>query len=191
MIERPVAILCAAPRSIYKQISGVEVYDRARDMRTFAGGMPVVAHPPCRVWSLFTRHQAKPEPGEAELGLLCADWLKREGGVLEQPAHSLLFEAGDLPGPGQRHGYLRTIAVWQCWWGYPMQKATWLCFSHLDLHSLVIPFRLHNPGFDRRRQQLMSKQQRSATCESLARWLVDAARRVSAATEGEEVPRET
>lgn len=112
-VVRPVAALCVAPNSGYKNMDAVECYDMARDVRTFTGGMPVVAHPPCRTWSAYTAHQAKAPPGEKELGLLCAEWLRREGGVLEHPAHSRLFEAARLPMPGQRLGDLYTMLVFQ------------------------------------------------------------------------------
>lgn len=178
-VVRPVAALCVAPNSGYKNMDAVECYDMARDVRTFTGGMPVVAHPPCRTWSAYTAHQAKAPPGEKELGLLCAEWLRREGGVLEHPAHSRLFEAARLPMPGQRLGELYTMLVWQAWWGYPMRKATWLCFSRVDVSKLLLPYRPHDSRSgegDRRRQQVMSKHQRAATCPALADWLVSAAR---------------
>lgn len=178
-----VAALCVAPNSVYKRLPGVDAYDKARDVRTFAGGMPVVAHPPCRAWSAYTRHQAKPEPGEAELGILCADWLRSEGGVLEHPAHSRLFAAAGLPAPGQRDGELFTVPVLQAWWGYPMRKATWLCLSRVDPADLEFPHVEHDSRAgigDRRRQQVMSKHQRAATTEAMALWLVDAARRAAA-----------
>lgn len=54
--DRTVAALCVAPNSLYKRLPGVEAYDHARDVRSFAGGMPVVAHPPCRAWSAYTAH---------------------------------------------------------------------------------------------------------------------------------------
>jgi len=54
-----VAVLCVSALSIYKGLPGVECYDPKRDVRTFAGGMPVVAHPPCRSWSALLR-----APGE-------------------------------------------------------------------------------------------------------------------------------
>lgn len=177
--ERTVAALCVAPNSGYKAMPGVECYDQARDVRSFPGGMPVVAHPPCRAWSAYTAHQAKPAPGEKELGLLCAEWLRREGGVLEHPAHSRLFEAARLPMPGQRLGDLFTVPVLQAWWGYPMRKATWLCFSRVDLQLLDFPHCEHDSRAgigDRRRQQVMSKHQRAATVPTLAEWLVSAAR---------------
>jgi len=179
--QRLVAALCVAPRSVYKVMPGVEAYDRARDVETFTGGMPVVAHPPCRAWSAYTAHQAKPSAGEREIGLLCAEWLRREGGVLEQPAHSRLFVAAGLPMPGDRIGDLQTMVVWQAWWGYPMRKATWLCFSRVDLSGVVVPYRLHDSRSgegDRRREQRMSKHQRAATCLPFATWLVSIARDV-------------
>lgn len=178
-VVRPVAALCVAPNSGYKGMPLVDCYDKARDVRSFAGGMPVVAHPPCRTWSAYTAHQAKAPPGEKELWLLCAEWLRCEGGVLEHPAHSRLFEAARLPMPGQRLGDLYTMLVWQAWWGYPMRKATWLCFSRVDVRELALPYRPHDSRSgegDRRRQQVMSKHQRAATVPSFASWLVAAAR---------------
>lgn len=179
MSLRTVAALCVSSNSIYKTMPGVEAYCKARDVRSFVGGMPVVAHPPCRAWSAYTAHQAKPEPGEKELGLLCAQWLKTCGGVLEHPAHSRLFKAAGLPDPGKRSGDLFTVPVLQAWWGYPMRKETWLCFSRVDHMALDFPYLEHDSRAglgDRRRQQVMSKNQRAATVEPLARWLVDAAR---------------
>lgn len=177
---RTVAAICVAPNSVYKALPGVDAYDKGRDARTYAGGMPIVAHPPCRSWSAYCAHQAKPEPGERELALWCVEQLRREGGVLEQPAHSRLWDAAGLPKPGQK---ARTpgpwsMEVWQAWWGYPMKKATWLCFFGIAPFDLPpVPLRLHDKGADRRRQQLMSKHQRAATTEPFALWLLDCARR--------------
>jgi len=60
-----------------------------------------------------------------------------------------------------------------------MRKATWLCFSRVDVSKLLLPYRPHDSRSgegDRRRQQVMSKHQRAATCPALADWLVSAAR---------------
>lgn len=35
-----------------------------------------------------------------ELGLWCAEQVRKWGGILEQPAHSRLWEAAGLPRPG-------------------------------------------------------------------------------------------
>lgn len=173
---RTVAVLCAARKSVYHGMPDVEVYDQARDARTFPGGMPIVAHPPCSGWSAMCRHQAKPEPGDMELGLWCADRLRECGGVLEQPAFSHLFAEAGLPYPGQAFGDVWTAEVWQAWWGYSMRKKTWLAFCRVDQSSVVFPMRLHPRGGDRRTEQVMSRQQRSATPLAFAEWLVAIAR---------------
>jgi hypothetical protein len=138
--------------------------------------MPIVAHPPCRAWSAFTSHQAKPLVGEKELGPLCVEHLKREGGILEHPAHSRLFASCDLPFPGEEKGDLWTAEVLQCWWGYPLQKRTWLCFSGISKKQVTFPFFLGPLPESRRRQQVMSKNQRAATHPSFAEWLITNAR---------------
>lgn len=172
------AVLCAAPNSVYKGMSGVDVYDMKRDARTYRGGAPIVAHPPCRSWSAFCAHQAKPDTGERELGVWVAEQVKRHGGVLEQPANSRLFAAAGLPlpTPAPRRG-LFSLEVWQYWWGYRTRKRTWLFFSGVDIDSVVMPFRLH-PRRDGEHDAFanMSKHQRSATPEAFAVWLIDCAR---------------
>ena len=174
-----IAALCVARNSIYKGLPGVDCYDLHRDVRTFDGNLPVVAHPPCRTWSAFTAHQAKAPAGEKDLGLLCAAWLRQCGGVLEHPAHCRLWAAARLPEPGTSSGDLWSVQVWQSWWGYSMKKATWLCFSKIQRDLVEFPYRLHEPRGDRRRQQVMSKNQRSATCPAFAGWLVDVAQKVT------------
>ena len=171
-----VAVLCCSPKSIYHSMAGVECYDIKRDVRTFAGGMPVVGHPPCRSWSAYCAHQAKPLPGEKELGPLCVAWLRECGGVLEHPAHSRLFDHCGLPKPGESHGDLWTAEVLQAWWNDTRTKTTWLCFSRIAPNVVQFPFALHSPSGDRRRWQLMSKAQRSATNPAMATWLVETAR---------------
>ena len=122
-----IAALCVSRVSIYKTLEGVDCFDIDRDVRTFAGGMPIVAHPPCRSWSAYCAHQAKPLPGEKELGLWCVDKLRECGGVLEHPAHSRLFDAAGMPKPGEpERGGLWSLAVDQSWWGDTRKKKTWI-----------------------------------------------------------------
>jgi len=167
-----VAVLCVAPNSTYHQMPNARCYDKHRNAMTFKGDRPVVAHPPCRAWSAYTAHQAKPEPGEKELGLACAAWLRTCGGVLEQPAHSRLFAAAGLPLPNESSGALWTIEVDQSWWGTPTAKRTWLCFSHVPRSGVRCPLTLRARGGDHRRWQLLSHAARSATPPAFAAWLL-------------------
>lgn len=175
-MSRTVSVLFAARNSVYKSLPCVDVYDRDRDALTFPGDTPIVAHPPCRAWSAYFRHQAKPEPGESDLGIWAAEQLRQCGGVLEQPAHSRLWSAAQLPLPGDGGDGLFSIAVWQKWWGYPTKKATWLCFCGVDRDVIHIPYSLHASGMDRRTMKLMSHSQRSHTVRPFAEWLVNLAR---------------
>jgi hypothetical protein len=175
---RKVAALCVARKSVYHSMPGVVCYDIARDVRNFLGECPAVAHPPCRAWSAFCAHQSKPAPGEKDLGPLCVEFLRECGGVLEHPAHSRLFDYCGLPKPGWgKRGELWAAGVSQAWWGYNMEKATWLCFFGISPADVRFPLRLHATYGDRRRQQVMSKNQRAATVPEMAEWLVDVARR--------------
>jgi hypothetical protein len=176
-MRQRVAILCCHTGSHYHSMRGVECYDIRRDVRTFMGGMPVVAHPPCRAWSAKCSHQAKPEPGEKELGPLCVEWLRKCGGVLEHPAGSRLWAHLALPVPGREAGGLWCVEVLQSWWGNAQLKRTWLLFSGVDHQSVRLPRRLAPPLGNRRRWQLLSRKQRSATCPRMAQWLVNVAAR--------------
>jgi hypothetical protein len=148
IVHMPVAILCAARNSIYKEFQGVEVFDIDRDARRFMGGMPVVCHPPCRAWSAYCAHQAKPLPGEKDLGPYCVERLKEVGGVLEHPAHSRLWKHLGLPKPGEpaKDG-LWSIAVQQAWWGDSRTKNTWLLFS--GVNRVAVPMAPHDAEGDR------------------------------------------
>lgn len=188
--SRPVAVLCVQRRTQYRDLPGVECYDIDRDVRTFAGGMPVVAHPPCRSWSAFTAHQAKPLPGEKDLGPLCVSWLRKCGGVLEHPAHSRLFAHCGLPLPGQAFDGLWSIEVLQSWWsGHEgTQKRTWLCFSGIAPAAVHFPLTLRGQGGDKKLWQYMPRSLRSETCREMAEWLVGNARLSSANGRGEPRP---
>lgn len=177
MNTKPVAVLCAARNSIYHAMDDVDVYDVTRDARSFSGGMPVVAHPPCRAWSAFCAHQAKPEAGEKELGIWCCEMLRTCGGVLEQPAHSRLFAAGGLPLPGDGvKGGVWSLQVDQFWWGLDWKKGTWLAFSGVPRESVVMPLRLHDGRSDKAIWNSKSKGQRARTIPAFGQWMVNAAR---------------
>lgn len=96
-----VAALYCLPdeRCVYRTLEGVEVWDEARDARTFPGGMPVVAHPPCRTWGRLAQF-SKGTADEHALGFLAVAQVRANGGVLEYPAGSTLWRDAGLPIPG-------------------------------------------------------------------------------------------
>lgn len=194
-----VAVLFARADSIYKQLPGVDVYDEARDARTWAGGAPVVAHPPCRAWGRL-RRLARPLPHEKSLAILAVAHVRRYGGVLEHPEASTLWIEAGLPRPGAgMDGFGGwTLPVDQFWWGHRARKATWLYIVGIEPAALPgIPFDIGHPpcvvtqpparkGQRRVRKgdagwrPELNRAEREATPPRFASWLVDLARRCSA-----------
>lgn len=174
-----VAVLFARSDSVYKSISGLDVYDECRNALTYSGSLPVIAHPPCRGWGRL-RHLAKVSPGELELPFFAIDVIRRCGGVLEHPASSRLWIAAYLPAPGtgcDSYGGF-TFPVYQSSWGHRAPKATWLYIVGVSPFDLpVLPFEL---GFPPGRIESMGTAEREKTPFLFAEFLVDLASRCEA-----------
>lgn len=178
-----VSVLFARQDSVYKSMDGCDVWDIERDALNWHGGIPVVAHPPCRAWGRL-RHFANPRPGERELALWAVDMVRRWGGVLEHPATSLLWKEKPLPRPGavdEWGGY--TVPVCQWWWGHRAEKATWLYICGVAPKNLPpMPIKLGEPTHviqSRKRTDYrphVSKAEREHTPPDFAAWLVAVAR---------------
>ena len=190
---KTVAILCARADSDYKVMPGCDVYDAARDARTFAGGLPVVTHPPCRLWGRL-RALARCDSPEKEraLGVWCAEQVREWGGVLEHPTGSLLWDAANLPRPGQRDRFGGfTVAMPQQWFGPRAEKWSWFYVCGCEPADLPeIPLKIGEashvidttkrlargtPGW----RPCVNKRERDATPPALAAWLIETAKRAA------------
>lgn len=130
-----VAALYVDPRGPYPRLPDVECWDETRDARLYDGPHPVVAHPPCTHYGKL-RHMARRD--DADCAPIAVDHVRRYGGVLEHPAHSLLWDKCAMARPGEQRdeygGY--TLVVTQVSWGHVARKLTWLYFVDVD-SSLV------------------------------------------------------
>ncbi len=186
-----IAVLFARKDSIYKSISGCNVFDVDRDARNWPGGCPVVAHPPCRAWGRL-RHFAKPLPGEKDLALWAVEQVRRYGGVLEHPNPSTLWPAVGLPAPGSRDEYGGwTLPVLQFWWGHRAQKATLLYIVGCDPKDLpLIPLKLgiptHTVSSSKKKDSRpeITKAEREHTPVAFAKWLCCLAQKCNVAPRG-------
>jgi len=170
-----VAVLFARSNSVYKTLPGCDVFDLARDARTYTGNDPVIAHPPCRGWGRL-RHLAKVRPDEKALALFAIEQVRRCGGVLEHPWASSLWTVAGLPQPGQLDSFGGfTLGVLQGDFGHVAPKATWLYI--VGLHPADIPAPLFELGEKTGRVELMGKSAREATPRPFATWLVELAER--------------
>jgi len=170
-----VAILFAQKFSVYRGVSGVEVYDQKRDARSFTGGMPVVAHPPCRSFGRL-RHLAKHAGGDFELARLAISAVRWCGGVVEHPEFSLMWPAFGLPFPGRvddEGGW--TLALDQLWFGHRAQKRTWLYINGVRPDEVPqLPYSLAYAAVTVDR---LGREERERTPSAFALWLVELARR--------------
>ena len=175
---KTVAVLFCHPRTYYAGVPGVEVYTEARDARTFPGGMPVIAHPPCRMWSRARRPGLATCSSEMDLARWAVATVRREGGILEHPYQSRLWADQDLPREGQmdQHGF--TCLVDQIWFGHRAEKATWLYVCGVNPNTLPpIP---EHPAFSPRVNfNRLGRAERQLTPPAFARFLVQVARLAS------------
>lgn len=191
-----VAALFVRHNSVYKTMAGVDAWDKTRDARNFPGGKPVVAHPPCRMWARFA-WRANGTPEEKALGIFALDTVDREGGVVEHPWTSHLWE--HCVG---RPGKLTTVD--QQWWGHRAQKRTTLYIVGIELRD-VPPFEIdlkeathivagaqsktREEAYRRRKgwpsKPSVTKAEREHTPPAFAHWLVEVARRCSARAKGD------
>jgi len=183
-----VAVLFARSDSVYKSLPFCDVYDIDRDARRFDGLEPVIAHPPCRGWGrlrTFSSHT----PEELDLARLAVSKVRLNGGVLEHPYGSALWEDQRLPQPGhvdQYGGF--TLPLFQNWFGHRAAKATLLYIVGVAPGNVPsIPFTIAKPSHvcgafsgnsEEVRRPEISKAEREQTPVAFAVWLLDLARRV-------------
>lgn len=179
-----IAVLFARTDSHYKALPDCDVFDIERDARKWPGGMPVVAHPPCRAWGRLRRF-AKPRKGERLLATWSVRQVRKWGGVLEHPASSRLWPKAGLPAPGQRDKYGGwTLPIVQQWWGHRAEKKTLLYIVGIEPWELpALPLVLGEASHvvqTRKRHDYrphITKAEREHTPPLLACWLVEVAKR--------------
>lgn len=190
-----VAALFVRDNSIYKTIPAVDAWDAVRDARAWPGGMPVVAHPPCRAWGQL-RMLANPRPDEKELAIWAVRQVRKFGGVLEHPARSTLWPVAGLPRPGQRDEFGGwTLPIFQSSWGHRAEKPTFLYIvgcapGEIPAMPIALGAASHVIGASGRRRDggrlhkgdpgwrpECGKAEREHTPAALAHWLVALARR--------------
>lgn len=134
-----IAALFVENGGCYYGLEGVEPWDEARDARTYDGPHPVVAHPPCQLWTRFAHvnfarwggeHNRPGNDGGCFKSALAA--VRRWGGILEHPAFSDAWKAFKLPRPEAGKWTYKdgdwVCEVWQSAYGHKARKRTWLLY---------------------------------------------------------------
>lgn len=134
-----VAALYVEKNGAYFGLPDVDTWDKERDARLYDGPYPVVAHPPCQLWTRFAKvnyvrwggeHNRPGNDGGAFASALAA--VRRWGGVLEHPAFTNAWKAHGLLRPSAgRWRFHRgdwVCEVWQSAYGHRARKRTWLLY---------------------------------------------------------------
>ena len=137
-----VAALYVYGDGIYDDLPGIDLWDEKRDARLYNGPHPVIAHPPCKRWSLMGQCRGLRDGIDGGCFKAALNAVRTYGGVLEHPAHSLAWERFDLPRPAGAGwvggfwdgGY--SCEVDQRWYGHEANKPTWLYAYGCELPSL-------------------------------------------------------
>jgi hypothetical protein len=184
-----IAALFVDPTGVYSEIPGVDVWGEDRDARSYVGPHPVVAHPPCHLWTNLAMVNYKRYGGEHNRPgndggcfdrALAA--LRRYGGVLEHPAFSHAWKRFDLPRPSLDEWVfgsgLWATEVWQSVYGHKARKRTWLLYRGPKPPAMDWSREpgTHQCGWFDRIKPTLSKREASATPPKFAKMLVALAR---------------
>lgn len=184
-----VVVLYADPRGPYPKLVGSEYcWAKGRDARSYNGPWPVVAHPPCHLWTNLAAVNFKRYGGEHNRpgnddGCFASALasVRRCGGVLEHPAFSKAWDKYGL-WPPSRMGWQGSkvsgewvCEVWQSAYGHKARKRTWLFWKGIgtppELRWLRSDGKYQVGWFDRIKPTL-SKVEASRTPILFARELV-------------------
>ena len=122
-----IAALHVESRGVYAGLPDVDLWDRDRDARTYAGPWPVVAHPPGarwgRSWGGHPTQQPRLVLGDDEGCFAAAlDAMRRHGGVLEPPEASPAWTG--LRTPHATESRRVVVTAWQGEWTCCVEKDT-------------------------------------------------------------------
>ena len=125
--SRMIAALYVESRGVYAGLPDVDLWDRDRDARTYAGPWPVVAHPPGarwgRSWGGHPTQQPRLVLGDDEGCFAAAlDAMRRHGGVLEPPEASPAWTG--LRTPHATESRRVVVTAWQGEWTCCVEKDT-------------------------------------------------------------------
>lgn len=166
-------------------------WDEQRDARNYDGPNPVVAHPPCHLWTNlaalnYRRHGGghnRPGNDGGKFASALAS-VRQWGGVLEHPAGSNAWTTHALGAPTDLPMWRQTALcewvceVWQSAYGHKARKRTWLFYcgrrppmdARWDRAAGT-----HQVGWFDRNKPSLGKKEASRTPDEFAAWLVDLA----------------
>lgn len=155
---KKVAILCADIHSSYFQFPECLIYTARENALTYNGDLPAICHPPCNNYSK-ARNLSKQKDTGLELAKHCLHIVKKNSGIIEQPANSILFSLLNIT---------PTIEVWQSWFGFRAKKRTWLYCWNIKLLPTPISFNAPTHNVER-----LTSSMRARQTPAFSEWLIN------------------
>ena len=131
-----IPVLFTEPNSNYKLFENLDAYNLERNAFTYSDRLPLIAHPPCRLFSRLRTFSNAPVQ-EKKCAYFALSQIRQFGGILEHPRSSLLWKTGnfDLSGNIDNYGgFLRSVNL--SWFGFPCEKKTMLYFVGINPSQL-------------------------------------------------------
>lgn len=126
-----IPVLFTNSHSNYNLFDCFDTYDLERNAFTYYGRNPVIAHPPCRLFSRL-RAFSTAHIKEKQCAFFSLSKVREFGGILEHPRSSTLWKTGNFNLSGEIDnygGFLRSVNL--SWFGFPAEKKTMLYFVGL------------------------------------------------------------
>ena len=123
-----IPVLFTQEKSNYNNFKIFDCYDLKRNALSYSDRIPIIAHPPCRMFSKLRGLSTAPL-SEKKLAFFALSKVRQFGGILEHPRSSTLWIDGNfnLDGSVDSYGgFLRSVDL--SWFGFPARKKTMLYF---------------------------------------------------------------
>lgn len=177
-MQTKVPVLFVHSKSNYKLVPGFDCYDENRDALNYTDSNPVIAHPPCRLWSRLKGLSTAPA-SEKNLAVWSINLVRLVGGIVEHPYDSQLWKHIDCPGVGVFDKFGGTSFVFdQFDFGYYVRKRTRIYIVGLNSLSELPRLNLRFEPVTRKFDNLSPKQ-RSETTPELCLWFLEIIKKIS------------
>ena len=173
-----IPVLFTQNLSLYNTYEIFDCYDITRNAFTFTDRCPLIAHPPCRLFSRL-RQFSTADRKEKQCAYFALSQVRMFGGILEHPRSSTLWKNGNFNLSGEIDnygGFLRSVNL--SWFGYPAQKKTMLYFVGIAPVQLPpFPLSLSAPlfsigGSKNNRLKEISKNAGSQTPDQMIKYFI-------------------
>lgn len=138
-----VAALYVERDGVYWNLPDVDPWDEERDARLYEGPHRVVAHPPCKRWSILGQCRGLRDGNDEGCFAAALRSVREYGGVLEHPRYSLAWSVFGMPVP-PTVGWAQGLhdPGWVCevdqrHYGHRSRKPTWLYYTGDDPPDLT------------------------------------------------------